>query len=113
MRYLNPEGHNYGSENVDVYGISQVSVAVLYSLFFYAACFYVWLKRYHPILRMRKVGLALLSLLVLHVYLFMIFMVYTINGAFPCGVVSTVQAEKDPGVLDTSLRGPEVIDVES
>lgn len=90
MVYLNPQGHNYGSENLDGYGLSQVAFAVIYSLFFYPACVYLWFNRKHPILRMRKINLAILSLLILHVYLLMIFMVYMINGAFPCGVVSAL-----------------------
>ena len=36
--------------------------------------------------RMRNVPLLLLSLLVLHVFLFMVFIVYTPNGAWPCQV---------------------------
>ena len=87
MVYLNPQGHNWGAENFDGYGISQIIFAAIYSIFFYAACFYVWLNRSHPILRMRKMNLALLSLLVLHVYVVMIFVVYMTNGSYPCGVV--------------------------
>lgn len=86
MVYLNPGGHNWGPENYDGYAISTVAIAVVYSIAFYVACVYVWLNRNHPILRMRKISLSLLAMLILHVYLFMIFMVYFLNGAFPCGV---------------------------
>lgn len=86
VRYLNPLGHNWGAENLDGYGISYIVVAVTYSIFFYAACFYLWLQRNHPVVRMRKINLALLSILILHVYLFMALIVYPLNGAFPCNV---------------------------
>ncbi|KAM0804135.1 hypothetical protein BDR22DRAFT_781967, partial [Usnea florida] len=59
---------------------------VLYSIFFYAACAFLWLQRNNAAIRMRKIPLALLSLLVLHVYLFLVFLVYPLNGYFPCGV---------------------------
>ncbi len=84
--YLNPEGHNWGPMNLDGYGISIVLFAGIYSLVFLAACGYLWTLRKHTVLKMRKVNLTILSLLVLHVYLFMIFMVYPLNGAFPCSV---------------------------
>ncbi|KAK4694801.1 hypothetical protein P7C71_g2833, partial [Lecanoromycetidae sp. Uapishka_2] len=37
MVYLNPGGFDFGSENLDGYGISNIVVGVLYSIFFYAA----------------------------------------------------------------------------
>jgi len=86
MVYLNPGGFDFGSENLDGYGISNIVFGVTYSLFFYAAVLFVWLYRHHPILRMRNVPLMLLSLLTLHVFTFMVFVVYTLNGAFPCQV---------------------------
>ena len=86
MVYLNPGGHNWGPENYDGYGMSMVAVAVVYSVFFYLACFYLWVHRHHVVLRMRKINLAILSILILHVYLFMIFMAYWLNGSYPCGV---------------------------
>ncbi len=86
VRYLNPGGHNWGTENLDGYGISQIVVMVTYTIFLYTACAYLWFRRHHPIIKMRKIGLALLSILILHVYMFMVFMVYPLNGAFPCSV---------------------------
>ncbi len=86
MLYLNPDGHNWGPMNFDIYGITTVLVVVLYSFFFYPACFYIWSKRNHPALYMRKISLAIFSILILHVYLFMIFMAYMLNGRYPCKV---------------------------
>ena len=87
VRYLNPGGHDWSyAENLDGYGISLIVFIVLYSIFFYAACAFLWLQRNNPAIRMRKIPLALLSLLVLHVYLFLVFLVYPLNGYFPCGV---------------------------
>ena len=86
VRYLNPGGHNWGRENFDGYGISQLVFAIVYSIVFYSLCAYVWTYRNHPAIKMRKIGLALISVLMLHVYLLIVFMVYVLNGAFPCGV---------------------------
>lgn len=86
MVYLNPGGFDFGPENLDGYGISLVVVDVIYSLFFYSACIFTWLHRNHPVLRMRNVPLMLLSLLTMHVFTFVVFIVYTMNGAFPCQV---------------------------
>ena len=86
MLYFSPGGHNWGPPNKDIYGYSTVAVGSFYSVFFYLACFYVWCRRNHPALHMRKISLALLSILILHVYLFMIFMAYYLNGTYPCNV---------------------------
>lgn len=87
VRYLNPGGHNLAdTENFDGYGISLIVFIVLYSVFFYAACAFLWLQRNNPAIRMRKIPLALISILVLHIYLIVIFVVYPLNGRFPCQV---------------------------
>ena len=86
IRYFNPGGHNWGSENLDGYGISQIAFIVTYTICLYTACAYLWFFRHHPVIKMRKIGLAIVSILILHVYLFMVFMVYPLNGAFPCSV---------------------------
>ena len=83
VRYLNPGGFDFGPENFDGYGISNVVVGVNYSVIFYSACVFLWLYCHHPVVRMRNVPLLPLSLLVLHVFLFMAFIVYTLNGAWP------------------------------
>jgi len=84
--YANPGGHDWGSMNYDIYGISQVVIAVLYTIAFFAACAYLWVNRKNPVVRMRNITLAITSICILHVYLFMIFMVYYLNGKFPCEV---------------------------
>lgn len=86
MKYLTPGGFDFGPENLDGYGISQIVFGVTYSLFFYAACIYLWYYRHHPVVKMRNVPLLLASLLTLHVFLFMVLVVYTLNGSFPCQV---------------------------
>lgn len=86
MIYLNPAGYNWAAMNYDGYGMSLVAVAIIYSIFFYTICFYLWYHRKHPVLRMRKINLALASLLVLHVYLFMVMLAYWLNGTYPCSV---------------------------
>ena len=87
VRYMNPGGFNFGPENLDGYGISYITVDVIYSIAFFSACIYVFYLRHHPILQKRNVPLMLLSLLTLHVFAFMSMVIYTINGAFPCQYV--------------------------
>jgi len=86
MVYLNPGGINDGAENLDNYGISNIVFIVTYSIVFCAACFFLWHHRNHAVVKFRNVPLLLMSLLTLHVFLFMIFVVYTLNGAYPCQV---------------------------
>lgn len=86
MVYLNPGGFDFGSENLDGYGISNIVFIVIYSLFFYSACFFAWMYRKHSVLRMRNVPLMLLSLLMMHVFIINVMIIYTMNGAFPCQV---------------------------
>ncbi|KAL8896392.1 MAG: hypothetical protein Q9192_003118 [Flavoplaca navasiana] len=86
MVYANPGGFNFGATNLDAYGISLLAFIVVYTVLLYAACIYLWFQRHHPIVKMRKVGLMLLSVLVIHVFCFMDFSVYTMNGKWPCNV---------------------------
>ena len=83
MVYAN--GHNWGNKlNWDGLGISSLIFAGVYSIIFYAMCAIVWANRKHPVIKMRNMGLAISSLLVLHVYFFMIFLAYVLNGNYPC-----------------------------
>ncbi|KAL8949095.1 MAG: hypothetical protein Q9222_004766 [Ikaeria aurantiellina] len=86
MVYLNPGGFNFGPQNLDGYGISNVAFAVAYTICLLAGCIYLWSQRHHPVVKMRKVGLMLMSVLVIHVFCFMVFTVYVMNGAWPCSV---------------------------
>ncbi|KAI4113464.1 MAG: hypothetical protein LQ345_005562 [Seirophora villosa] len=87
MVYFNPGGYSItGPQNFDGWGISNVAFATVYTFFLCAACLFLWFQRQHPVVKMRKVGLMLLSVLVLHVFCFMVFAVYLMNGAFPCSV---------------------------
>ncbi|KAL6721850.1 hypothetical protein ACLMJK_000955 [Lecanora helva] len=85
VRFFNPEGHNWGDRNLDGWSISQITFAVVYTIFFLSGCTFVWRYRDHPVIKMRNIGLALLSVLMLHVYMFAVLIVYTVNGAFACG----------------------------
>lgn len=85
MGYLSAHGHDWSDKyNYDGLGISYLVFAVVYSIIFYTMCGIVWYYRKHPIIRMRNIGLALSSLLILHVYLFLIFLAYPLNGHYPC-----------------------------
>ncbi|KAG7007445.1 hypothetical protein G7Y79_00009g025540 [Physcia stellaris] len=85
MVYMNPNGFDLSpNPNLDGWGISHVVVGTLYTLALWAACFYVWLNREHPMLRMRNVPLMLLAINCLHLYLYLLFVIYAMNGAFSC-----------------------------
>ncbi|KAL8712191.1 MAG: hypothetical protein Q9220_003625 [cf. Caloplaca sp. 1 TL-2023] len=86
MVYLNPGGFNFGPQNLDGYGISNIAFSVAYTICLLAGCVYLWSQRHHPIVKMRNVGLMLMSVLVIHLFCFMVFTVYTMNGAWPCSV---------------------------
>ena len=82
---LNPNGHDWAMKyNLDAYGIGYIVFTVIYSLILFAGCGIVWLQRNHPVIRMRKISLAILSLLTLHVYLVIILLLYPNNGHWPC-----------------------------
>ena len=85
MVYMNPTGFDLGPHaNLDGWGISNAVVGTLYTLMLWAACYYVWVNREHPMLRMRNVPLMLLAINCLHVYLYLLFVIYAMNGAFSC-----------------------------
>ena len=85
MVYMNPNGFDLSpNPNLDGWGISHVVVGTLYTLALWAACFYVWVNREHPMLRMRNVPLMLLAINCLHFYLYILFVIYAMNGAFSC-----------------------------
>lgn len=85
MVALNPNGHNWAMNyNLDGYGIGYIVFTILYSLAFFTACGIVWFHRNHPVIRMRKISLAILSLLMLHTYLVLILLLYPWNGHWPC-----------------------------
>ncbi len=69
MVYMNPNGFDLSpNPNLDGWGISHVVVGTLYTLALWAACFYVWVNREHPMLRMRNVSLMLLAINCLQIY---------------------------------------------
>ncbi|KAI4233367.1 MAG: hypothetical protein L6R40_007092 [Gallowayella cf. fulva] len=85
MPFLNPGGHDFASNyNLDGWGILQIIVDVVYTLLLLVLCGILWTQRNHPIIRMRKIPMAIAAVLVLHVYLFLVLIVYPLNGHFPC-----------------------------
>ena len=84
VQLFNPKGHDWGSINLDGYGIGFIVFAIVYTIAFLTGCGYVWAHRLTPAVRMRNIPLALSSIMLLHVYITAVFIVYPINGAFPC-----------------------------
>ena len=81
---FNPGGHDWGKYNLDGYGIGYIVFDIIYTLFFIAACHFVWQHRQDPLIKMRNFPLALCSIGILHVYMFAVLIVYPLNGLFPC-----------------------------
>ena len=87
MPYVDPAGHNGAHHALtDGLGISYIVFITIYTVVFLAACVYLFYQRHHPVVRMRKISLTLMSITILHFYLYLIFIVYPLNGLFPCGV---------------------------
>ncbi len=84
MPFLNSGGHDYSGANLDGWGILQLVFAILYTIVLLVLCGILWTQRHHPIIRMRKIPLAIAAVLVLHVYVVIILIVYPLNGYFPC-----------------------------
>ncbi|KAL8888022.1 MAG: hypothetical protein Q9215_004474 [Flavoplaca cf. flavocitrina] len=84
MPFLNPGGHDFIGANLDGWGILQMVFAIVYTLVLLVLCALLWKQRNHPIIRMRKIPMAIAAVLVLHVYLVIVLIVYPLNGYFPC-----------------------------
>ena len=84
MPFFNSQGHNWGSTNLDGWAMTQIAFALIYTVCFITACIVLWRWRNHSIIKMRDINLTLISLAVLHAYLLMVLIVYSMNGAFPC-----------------------------
>ncbi|KAL8679877.1 MAG: hypothetical protein Q9186_003897 [Xanthomendoza sp. 1 TL-2023] len=85
MGFVNPGGHDFKSNfNLDGWGILQLAFDTIYTLLLLVLCGILWKQRDHPIIRMRKIPMAIAAVLVLHVYLFLVLIVYPLNGRFPC-----------------------------
>lgn len=86
MVYANPSGFDFGPENWDGYGISMIVFTLIFTTLLFSACFFLFMYRNHPVVKMRNVPLMLSSVIVLHVFFGMSFVVYTLNGRWPCQV---------------------------
>lgn len=85
MVYMNPDGFDLSAHpNFDGWGISHVIVGTVYTLALWTACLFVWLNRQHPMLAMRNIPLMLLAINCAHVYLYVLFLAYAMNGAVSC-----------------------------
>ncbi|KAL9599535.1 MAG: hypothetical protein Q9219_003779 [cf. Caloplaca sp. 3 TL-2023] len=86
MVYFKSEGQDRGISNLDGYGISNVVFGITYTVVMYAACLYLWIRRHHPVVKMRKVSLMISSVLVVQTYCLTVFLVHPLNLKWPCSV---------------------------
>lgn len=85
MPFFNPNGHDWANNyNFDGWGTCLIVFAILYTFFLLGCSGLLWQWRNHAVIRMRKPGLAISAVLVLHVYVLIILLVYPWNGRFPC-----------------------------
>ncbi|KAL8993040.1 MAG: hypothetical protein Q9169_006640 [Polycauliona sp. 2 TL-2023] len=84
MPFLNPGGHDFIGANLDGWGILQLVFAIGYTLVLLVLCGMLWKQRNHPIIRMRKIPMAIAAVLVLHVYVIIVLIVYPLNAYFSC-----------------------------
>ncbi|KAL8773559.1 MAG: hypothetical protein Q9209_001664 [Squamulea sp. 1 TL-2023] len=84
MPFLNPGGHDYIGANLDGWGVLQLVFAAIYTLVLLVLCGILWSQRNHPIIRMRKIPMAIAAVLVLHVYVIIVLIVYPLNEYFSC-----------------------------
>lgn len=82
---LNPLGRNWG-DRVNWDDLGKAYAAILLAWTLTLATGIVWLLRNRrlPYIRMRNLPLAIISTVLLHVYLVKIFLAYTTNGHFTC-----------------------------
>lgn len=85
MPFFSSQGHDWGNYyQLDGWGIFLVVFTVLYTLLVLGLSSVLWTWRNHPVIRMRRVTLAIAAVLVLHVYVIIVLLVYPWNGHFPC-----------------------------
>ena len=87
MPFFSPKGHDWGNYyQLDGWGVFLVVFTILYTLLLIGLSCILWTWRTHPVIRMRRVPLAIAAVLVLHVYVCIVLLVYPWNGHFPCSV---------------------------
>ncbi|KAL9026539.1 MAG: hypothetical protein Q9196_004812 [Gyalolechia fulgens] len=85
MHFFDPNGHDWGNYyQLDGWGIFQIVFAVLYTILVLGLSGVLWTWRSHPVIRMRRVPLAIAAVLVLQVYVVMVMLAYSWNGRYPC-----------------------------
>ncbi|KAH0550887.1 hypothetical protein GP486_007748 [Trichoglossum hirsutum] len=81
---VSPEGHNWGPINLDAVGKGYIGILIVWSLVVFAGLYVLHINRRKPFIRMRNTRLTIAAVLTIHVYLSLVFLVYPLNGSFPC-----------------------------
>ncbi|KAH0536572.1 hypothetical protein FGG08_006556 [Glutinoglossum americanum] len=81
---VSPEGHNWGPINLDAVGKGYIAILIVWSLLVFAGLFALHINRHLSFIRMRNTRLTIAAVLTIHVYLSLVFLVYPLNGSFPC-----------------------------
>ena len=81
---VSPQGHNWGPINLDAVGKGYIAILIIWSLAVLGGLYLLHMHRHLPFIRMRNVQLTIAAVLTIHVYLSLVFLVYPLNGSFPC-----------------------------
>ncbi|KAI9773048.1 MAG: hypothetical protein M1840_008168 [Geoglossum simile] len=81
---VSPEGHNWGPINLDAVGKGYIAILIVWSLVVISGLYVLHMHRNLPFIRMRNVRLTIAAVLTIHIYLSLVFLVYPLNGSFPC-----------------------------
>jgi hypothetical protein len=88
MGFANPKGRDWSSIlNWDGLGKLYASIIVAWTAIILAGATYLTVYRNLYFLKIRNIPLAITSTFMLHLYLIKIFLAYTTNNHFPCGMV--------------------------
>lgn len=85
-RSLRPRaGYDLGPQvNFDGLGKAYLAIAVVWSVIVLAGVTFLILLRNLTFIRIRNVTLSTAAVLTIHVYLVLVFLVYVLNGRYPC-----------------------------
>ena len=79
------DGYDLGSNlNVDSTGRAYIAIAVVWSTILFAGLIALALLRNLTFIRIRNVTLSTIAVLTIHVYLILVFLIYVMNGRYPC-----------------------------
>ena len=85
--HVNPNGHAPGGgANLDSLSMLYIALTVIWTAFLAVGIAILIANKNLPFLRIRNLSLGIAAVCLLHVYWVLAMLVYTMDGAWPCGV---------------------------